>query len=147
VPAGVQGVQVLHSRMAGDPPQERSGAESNVVPVTVRPVVTGAVTAAPGGTPGVVVVTVPVDPPVGRRQRVVLLLNEHHPPADRTARAYAVPAPPVDPAGPPTRAEVVVPVGDVVAGDYLVRVQVDGAQSVLGAGADGRFDLPRVAIP
>ncbi|HET6214027.1 MAG TPA: DUF4255 domain-containing protein, partial [Micromonosporaceae bacterium] len=53
VPAGVQGVQVLHPRLAGDPPQERDGAESNVAPVTVCPVVAGAVTSAPGAAAGV----------------------------------------------------------------------------------------------
>jgi len=147
VPAGVQAVQVLHPRIAGDPPQERDGAESNVSPVTVRPVVDGAVSTAPGDPAGTVLVTVPVDPPVGRRQRVMLLLNEHQPPTDRAARAYTFVAPPVDPAGPETRTEVTVPASGVAAGNYLVRVQIDGAESVLTAGADGRYDLPRVAIP
>jgi hypothetical protein len=146
VPAGVQGVQVLHSRMTGDPPEERDGAESNAAPVVVRPRVGAAVTAAPGAPAGVVDVTVPLDPPAGRLQRVVLSLNEHHPPDDRGARSYTFVAPP-DPQGPATRPQVTVPVRGVEAGTYLVRIQVDGAQSILTPGGDGRYDEPRVTIP
>jgi hypothetical protein len=35
----------------------------------------------------------------------------------------------------------------VEAADYLLRVEVDGAQSLLGAGADGRFNAPLVTVP
>ena len=147
VRAGVRAVQVVHPRLVGTPPVERAGAESNAAALIVRPVVTGPVTAAPGGAPGVVDVTVPLDPPVGRRQRIVLTLNEHHPPADRVGRAYTFVGPPRDPADPETTSSDTVPVRDVVAGNYLVRVQVDGAESVLGVGSDGRYDTPRVAIP
>jgi hypothetical protein len=143
--AGVQGVQVLHPRAVGTPPVERGGAESAAAAVVVRPALTGAVTAQPGGA-GTVLVTVPLTPPVGRSQRVLLTLNQHHPPNQTTGRSYAFVAPPLDPAAAPVNA-VTVPVTGVKAGDYLVRVQVDGAESVLVPGADGRFDLPRVRIP
>jgi hypothetical protein len=141
VHAGFQGVQIRHRRLVGSPPQERDSGESNTAPVLVHPVVAGPVTAT-GGT-----VTVPVDPAVGKRQQVVLLLNEHQPPADRPARAYTFAAPPLDPAGPEAVGEVKIPVSGVVAGTYLVRVQVDGADSVLGVGADGRYDSPWVTLP
>jgi hypothetical protein len=75
----------------------------------------------------------------------VLILNEHHPPDQRPARSYLFVAPPLDPAGPPVD-DVIFRVTGVTPGDYLVRVQVDGAESVLTAGADGRFDQPRVTI-
>lgn len=126
---------------------ERAGAESNAAPLVIRPVVTGAVTATPGGTPGIVDVTVPLDPPIGKRQRVVLTLNEHHPSADRAGRAYTFVAPTPDPAGPAAMGTVTVPVRGVVAGTYVIRVQVDGAESVLGVGGDGRYDAPQVTIP
>jgi hypothetical protein len=134
VPAGVLGVQVRHQR-----------AESVAAPLLVRPRVAGPVTAVAGD--GRVEVTVPVEPPVGRGQRVQLLLAEHPPPTDRLPRAYAVPAPPADPAGPAESAQVVVPVRDAVPGDYLVRVQVDGAQSVLATGPDGAYTGPLVSLP
>jgi hypothetical protein len=148
--AGVRSLQVVHPRMIGTPPVERSGAESEAAPVVVRPVVTGTVSAALDGV--VSVVTVPVAPAVGRIQRVLLSLNEHHPPEDRAARAYTfVAAPPTPPAPgqpvPESSTSVTVRLPGVAAGTYLVRVQVDGAQSVLAVGPDGRFDTPRVTLP
>jgi hypothetical protein len=146
VTAGVRGVQVLHPRMVGTPPVERGGAESAAAPILVRPALTGPVTTA-AGDPGAVDVTLPLAPPVGRRQHVVLTLNEHHPAGDAIGRAYAFVAPPLDPDGPATVDAVTVPVTGVTPGEYLVRVQVDGAESVLTTGADGRYDGPRVTIP
>ena len=145
-PAGLHGLQVLHPRLVGTPPVERAGAESAVVPLLIHPAIIGQVTTAAGAA-GTVGVTVPVQPPVGRAQRVVLILNEHHPPTDRAARAYAFIAPLPLSDAPETADQVTVTVTGVAAGTYLVRTQVDGAQSVLTAGADGRFDAPRVAIP
>ncbi|MGH4024801.1 MAG: DUF4255 domain-containing protein [Pseudonocardiaceae bacterium] len=147
VTAGVRTVQVVHPRLVGSPPQERAGAESDATPLIVRPVVRAAITATLSAVPGVVDITVPLAPPVGKRQRVVLTLNEHHPPTDRVARAYTFVAPRFDPQGPETTDQVTVPVRGVTAGRYLVRVQVDGAESVLGVGGDGRFDTPQVTIP
>jgi hypothetical protein len=143
-PAGLHGLQVLHPRLVGTPPEERAGAESAVVPLLVRPAL-GAVTAAAGAA-GAVEITVPVQPPAGRTQRVVLLLNEHHPPADRVARAYAFTVPLPAPDAPQTADRVTVTVTGVVPGTYVVRLQVDGAQSVLTTGPDGRFDAPRVMV-
>ena len=130
----------------GIPPAERGGAESAAEAVIVRPAVAGAVTAVADGADAVAV-TVPLTPAVGRRQRVVLILNEHQPADQRPGQSYIFLVPPRDPGGPASAATVTVRVTGVVPGDYLVRVQVDGAESVLAAGADGSFDLPRVTIP
>jgi hypothetical protein len=147
VPAGIRSMQVVHPRLVGIPPAERSGAESNAVPIVVRPVITGPVTAAAGGEPGSLDVTVPLAPDVGRGQRVVLLLNEYQAPDGRPARAYSFVAPAPAATAPPVSATAVIPVRGVAAGTYLVRAQVDGAQSVLGVGPDGRYGTPRVVIP
>lgn len=145
--AGVRGLQIVHPRLIGTPPVERSGAESEVAPVVVRPVVSGAMSAVRNAIG--VVVTIPVAPTVGPAQRVLVSLNEHHPAEGQAGRAYtffADPTPPPDPNAPgPPPVVVTAPVLD--AGTYLVRVQVDGAQSVLAVGADGRFDTPRVTVP
>jgi hypothetical protein len=146
VVAGVQRVQVLHPRLVGIPPAQRGGAESAAEAVIVRPAVAGTVTAVPDGAEAVAV-TVPLTPAVGRRQRVMLILNQHHPADQQPGQSYIFLVPPRDPNGPASAATVTVRVTGVVADDYLVRVQVDGAESVLAAGADGRFDLPRVTIP
>jgi hypothetical protein len=144
-PAGLHSLQVRHPRLVGTPPEERAGAESAVVPLLVRPVV-GAVTTAPGAA-GATNVTVSVRPPVGRSQRVVLFLNERQPPAGQAGRGYAFTVPLPAAGAPATADRVTATVTGVVPGTYLVRVQVDGAQSVLTAGPDGRFDVPRVVIP
>jgi hypothetical protein len=147
VPAGVRSLQVLHPRLIGSPGVERSGAESNAEAVVVRPILTGSVTAVAGVRAGTAVVSAPVQPAVGRRQRVVLLLNEFQAPDGRPARAYQFVAPVPDDSAPATSGTVVVPVHGVVPGTYLVRVQVDGVQSLLGVGAAGGFATPTVAIP
>jgi hypothetical protein len=128
------------------PPAERGGAESAAEAVIIRPALAGTVTAVPDGVDAVAV-TVPLTPAVGRRQRVVLILNEHHPADQSPGQSYIFLVPPRDPNGPASVATVTVRVTGVVPDDYVVRVQVDGAESVLTAGADGRFDLPRVTIP
>lgn len=141
--AGVRSVQVVHPRLIGTPQVERSGAESEAVPVVVRPVVTGAVAAVRDAT-NARVLTVPVAPAVGPAQRVLLSLNEHHPPEGQVGRAYTV----VAGSAPETPNVVTARVpAEVTGGRYLVRVQVDGAQSVLTVGPDGRFDTPRVDLP
>ncbi|MBN1175003.1 MAG: DUF4255 domain-containing protein [Micromonosporaceae bacterium] len=171
VGAGVRGVQVRHPRMAGSPPVELVGMESDIAAIIVRPAVGAPVTATPGtpgSTPGAVEVVVPVAPPVQRGQRVVLLLNKYLPaddPAsqpvdaeaaagaeanaspDASPSAYAFAAPPIDPAGPEQVGTITVVVSGVAAGTYLVRLRVDGAESMLRTGTDGRYAEPTVVIP
>jgi hypothetical protein len=144
-PAGLHSLQVRHPRLVGTPPEERAGAESAAVPLLVRPVI-GAVTTAPGAA-GATQVTVSVQPPVGRSQRVLLFLNERQPPAGQAGGGYVftVPLPAAD--APPTAGRVTATVTGVVPGTYLMRVQVDGALSALTVGPDGSFAAPQVVIP
>ena len=73
-----------------------------------------------------------IAPRVGKAQRLSLLLNEFDAPASRAPRAYAFDAPSRDlPAAPDSVATLEIPVSGVAAGDYLLRVVVDGAESVL----------------
>ncbi len=89
-------------------------------------------------------------PPVGVRQRVVVLLNEFDPPADRPARAYRFDAPFTPPSPSDTYVTAVTArVAEVAAGKYLIRVQVDGAESALELGSDPNhpvFSAPQVTI-
>jgi hypothetical protein len=51
------------------------------------------------------------------------------------------------PAGPPPPSPLVsIPYSNVVAGTYLVRVQVDGAESVLTRDSAGLFTGPTVVL-
>lgn len=153
--AGVQGVQVVHPLMMGTPPTEHTGKESNVAAFVLIPTITAnAVPVSNHVVDGVTLctndITLNFTPRVGVNQRVVLLLNEFNPPLARPPFAYRfdVPFTPPNPADTSV-ASIETRVAEVAAGDYLVRVQVDGAESPLDPGADPDnpfFSDPKVTI-
>lgn len=155
VAAGVQGVQVVQRILMGEPPVPHEGVESNVSAFVLRPRIDPAsVTFAPGGDGPAITgaVNLSVKPAVADEQRVLLLLNELNPPNTRPALAYTFKAPfghqLSPPLSPPELTEnLSVPVSGVKAATYLVRVQVDGAESVLGTNGGGQFNSPTVTIP
>jgi hypothetical protein len=160
--AGVHGVQVVHKLSLGLPPVPHGGVESNVVPFVLRPRVIEPVTVANRQGTGAQLrsadVTATVEPEVGATQRVVLLLNEFQQPSSppdalvSPAISYSFVAasrlnlqsPPTSPPG--ASASITFAVSGVKAGRYLVRVQVDGAESPLSTDASGRFESPQVEI-
>ena len=153
--AGVQGVQVIQPLMLGTPLAEHVGYESNVAAFVLCPAITAS--AAPFSNHVVDGVTFCTDditlnftPRVGVKQRVALLLNEFNPPSTRSPHTYRFDVP-FTPASPLdlTVASIVTRVAEVIAGDYLVRVQVDGAESLLDPGPDPLnpfFSTPKVTI-
>jgi hypothetical protein len=153
--AGVQGLQVVQLLRLGTPESDHAGSESNVEAFVLHPKV--AVSATPVSNhivDGVTLctndVTLDFVPPVGALQRVKLLLNQSNPPPDPPARAYQFDAP-FQPPNPSDTyvTNIVVRVREVAAGDYLARVQVDGAESVLATSADPDnplFVSPKVTI-
>lgn len=146
VMSGIKGAQVIQPYEMGTPPVPHKGVESNAAPFVLRPTMTGAVTAAAGAA-GAVDVSIPLAPDVGKAQRVVLLLNEFQPPTTRAPFAYTFEAPSRNqPASPATQSTIVVPTVGVEPGDYLVRVQVDGAESLLAVDGSGQLATPRVTF-
>lgn len=150
--AGVQGLQVIHRRQMGvdkakDALNWHRGVESNVVPFVLHPIITQPINAAAGS------INVKLQPVVSRPQRVVLLLNEFsatpRQPGAALARAYSFVANPLDQVWKDTTGQTVpntdpgkisdndttetitFSISGVASGPYLVRVQVDGAESVL----------------
>jgi hypothetical protein len=122
LPAGMQSVQVVHDLVLGTPGDPHPGAESNLAPFVLAPriVLPGdppqQPTVARGGT-----LSLTLDPPVGRTQKVALLVG------DRTVTLPERPA-----AAPDTQATLDFPVpDDWPAGVFLMRVRVDGADSPL----------------
>jgi hypothetical protein len=115
--AGVQGVQVVQPRLLGTPPAEHAGFESNVAAFVLHPTITVNASTSTN-------IDLTVDPKVGARQRVVLLLNE-----DTTVDpgAYTFAAPPRN----ADSAALSILISGVPAGTYFVRLQVDGAESLL----------------
>lgn len=149
--AGLQGVQVVHYIQAGTPPTPHRGFESNVAAFVLRPRITATASNVQGSgdDPRSADIELDFDPQVGRSQRVVLLLNEFQPPSDRPARAYTFSAPPRnEPTDPDETNSITVPISGVEPGTYVVRVQVDGAESPLGFDeATGQYDSPQVTLP
>jgi hypothetical protein len=149
--AGLQGVQVVQYMQMGTPPEPHRGFESNVAAFVLHPTITATASNVQGSgdDPRSADIEVDFDPQVERSQRVVLLLNEFQPPSDRPARAYTFSAPPRnEPTDPDETNSITVPIGGVEPGTYLVRVQVDGAESPLGFDeATGQYDSPQVTLP
>lgn len=137
--AGVQGAQVVHQLMLGDPPVPHGGMASNVAAFVLRPTLVSIDSTGEVEQDGLFSadLEVEIDPPLGRAQRVVVYLNELDAPASRAPLAYSFQAPArTDPAGPEEAAELTIPAIGVAPGRYLVRVQVDGAESPLEVDAD-----------
>ena len=152
--AGVQAAQIVHRVPMGTPPTPHRGVESNVAAFVLRPALTGAPTFVPaaGDTPQGV--RLGLNPPVGKKQRVTLLLDELQPappavpdpPPTPPARAYSFALPPRDGDAADSDATLTIPAPGAAAGTYLVRVQVDGAESVLATDSNGRYNGPTVEI-
>jgi hypothetical protein len=132
--AGVQAVQVTHKLAMGDPPpgKPHPAFESNVAAFVLHPTFASLkleLTLNGKGLSKGKATVIDVKPPVGRAQRVMLMLNPKATTA--TARAYAFVASPRELDTDP----IVVPMEGVASGDYFVRVQVDGAESAVDLSA------------
>jgi hypothetical protein len=161
--AGVQGVQVIHLRSLGSPPALHRGVESNLAAFILRPTIDPlSILFAPGTGPAISgTITLTVDPAVGDTQRVVLLLNElialpplplASPPNEPRAESYGFDVPSRVTLSPPSgapgsKSTITIPIKGVKAGTYLVRLQIDGAESPLLTDVNGQFSQPVVTIP
>jgi hypothetical protein len=131
---GLHSVQVVH-RLAFDPdsPNDlRRGVESNVAAFVLSP----QIAVAPPPTPQNSTLNLAVTPDVGRAQRADLLVGD---------RTISIPA--RDPNGPPASGtlDFLIP-ENFPTGTFLVRVQIDGAQSPLEQDANGVFVSPTLQI-
>ncbi|MBD2526542.1 DUF4255 domain-containing protein [Nostoc sp. FACHB-133] len=139
--ASVQGIQVVHLTM-GNAGQTDYVFESNVAAFVIHPIITAFVAQVEnsGDNLRTAEITVKFQPKVGKAQRVVLLLNEL---SVNSPVAYSFL---VAPRTEDTDA-IVIPVKNVKPGTYIVRVQVDGAESPLHRkNQSGAYDSPQVTI-
>ena len=138
--AGVHGLVVEHPREMGDPAIPHGAAKSGVFPFVLAPSIRMLGPTSPDVTVIGADVQVGVDPAVGKEQRAALVLNEL---ATTNAHAYTFVA-------PPRLADTNTPTfttAGVVPGPYLVRVQVDGADSPLAVNAAGTtYSQPQVTL-
>jgi hypothetical protein len=157
VNAGNQSVQVVQQTLIGSPLVPHRGVESEPASFVLRPVILNIQTSTGvsnvTGLP-VTEVDLTLDPPVGATQNVVLLLNQLSPavspPASPLSYSFVAPppyplaSPPLVP--PPPSPVVSIPYFGVAPGTYLVRVEVDGAQSLLTQDSTGLFTGPKVVL-
>jgi hypothetical protein len=124
--AGVQGLQIAYM----------NGAVSNTLPLVLRPVIDQIDQVEVGGAPAL---QLTLTTTVGTRQRAVCYLNQ----MGGTA-AHTLPALP----HPVETTVLTFDRTEVASGDYLVRVEVGGAESLLQADAiTGLYNAPDVTIP
>lgn len=146
--AGTQNLKVVRETLMGQPPKPMA-VESNTVSFILRPTITK-VSVLPreengDAPPGTDVLEVQVAPIIGQTQQVLLLLNQliSRPPASYTFNVEGR-----------TRDtnRLVIPIPGVEPGTYLVRLQVDGAESLLVVDSDPtspsyrRYISPQVII-
>jgi hypothetical protein len=155
IKAGIHGLQVVHELLMGTPPVEHRGTESNKAPFVLCPQIgtkpSGeyeiSFTRQRGGGPGPQAdakldeVDMTLVPVVGKEQRVVLLMNELVD-ADPTTYSFTAPSREDD------TDRIVIPIKEVEVkeGSYLVRVQVDGAESPLDVDETGKYSGPILEI-
>lgn len=136
ITAGVKGLQVVQTMKISTPERDYRFVESNIAAFILRPTITGEVTVAQVADNGnnQTVLTVPVSPIIESNQRVILLLNQLPTGgvADANLRAYTF----VVPSRDTDTSAIVIPVSNVQPGEYLIRLQVDGAESLLTVDSD-----------
>lgn len=138
--AGIHGVQVIHELEMGigSPPVLHRGVESNVEAFVLSPELVAPLPAYAEDTKRI---TINVQPAITDRQRAVILLNSLNP---ASGKAYSFEVPGVPPGQKKTKH--VVQTKGIASGTYLIRIQVDGAESPLTASA-GTYNAPTVSIP
>jgi len=136
--AGVKSLQVIQKLDMGTPAASHRGFESNVAPFVLVPQVTAALaTAATGGAN----VKLTLSPNIGVGQRAVLLLNNVSvsPPTAFASQGVVAAA---------DSNQITILIAGVPAGSYIVRVQVDGAESPLTINsATHLIDGQKVTMP
>ena len=169
--AGVQSLQVIHhvstesrgdngNGWRGESPHETATQtlskpmvfsqtlESNAIPFILRPVVTKVTVSKLEGKDEDVrsaQIKVRVNLTLGKQQRIVLVLNEK---STQNPAAYMFEAPNRHRDG----MVVTIPIKNVKPGEYLVRLQVDGAESILNVDSDpnspsfNRYNEPKMVI-
>ncbi|MBL7519820.1 DUF4255 domain-containing protein [Frankia sp. CNm7] len=153
--AGVNTVRLRQSAsFEGD---LRAGPESNVLPFLLRPAFALTGTAKPDltvsgrvvdpGDAGLLsaTVTARLVPPVGRRQRVSLLLTQTDAAPGAVPRGYTIPAPARDQDQAETTDTVAFALERVARARYAAPVRVAGAAPALGATA-GVYDQPEIDL-
>jgi hypothetical protein len=139
LPAGINTLRVVQQVAVGAPPP-KNVVESNVSLFYLQPLIQQPAAGPPSG--GQTPVTVQVEPAPQIAQQVQLLLNELTPPAGAAPLSFTFDADPSQFSGN----SVTFTTFGTRPGAYLVRVRVDGAESVLQTDATGAYSGPVVTL-
>ena len=138
--AGINTVQVIHPLDFGTTLEPHQGFESNFMPFILRPQIILPVTARSGITAGTVEVSVQVEPVIGKSQRAVLRLNEQ---TSNAPAAYTA----ISEQRDTDSDAIALTFSSVKAGTYFVRLEVDGAESLLDVDENNQYaGTPNVTI-
>ena len=147
--AGIQGVQVVHNFLMGSPPKEHKGVNSNVqafvlCPKIIKPIGIANVT---GVSLKSADISLTVEPIVHKDQQVILLMNEMNS-NDPNSYSFIVNTGnlPEMPSSPPSPTTLLIAIKNVKPGTYLIRLQVDGAESPLEIVVGPHYDSPSITI-
>ena len=135
--AGVQGIQILQSLPLGKPELPHTGFESNVAPFVLHPKI---ISITPQDSASVIV---QADVLIGNKQRVLLLLNENTV-ENPASYSFSVALRPDENVESDT---LPIPIPGAKPGTYLVRIQIDGAESPLDLKPNSENFGPTVTIP
>lgn len=136
VPAGAAGIAVVHQALPAPPQPTRVLARSNVLPVLIRPVISSATSSS-------ATITVHFQPGLRSGQRAELDFTRREPVPDAPNAVRIQLGTPARGDPPSTSADV--PRASVPNGEWLLRMIVDGADSLLTASADV-FDQPLLTL-
>lgn len=138
--AGIHSLQVLHLFM-GNPHAPADEVVSNAIAFIVHPTISATIDKVQQSedTLHTAEITVKFNPLVTTGQRVILLLDEV---SEYRGTTYTIP---VDFSEKDTDS-ITIPVKNIKSGNYLVRVQVDGAESWLSRSEDEGYDSQQVNI-
>jgi Pvc16 N-terminal domain len=139
--AGIHEVQVVHPALMGSPPAEHNGVTSSSAIFVLSPQITNSpVVSDISETDGLVsaTVTIKVDPGIYTGQKAVLFLNE----LNGTASYSFNLAPAILLSPPQPLEDVSIQISGVKKAFYLVRIQVENADSPLNRNISGEFISP-----
>jgi hypothetical protein len=151
LPAGIHGIQLASQVNMGTPEVLHPGVESNTEAFVLSPQIdAGNIQVTNVQTGGDTAISADIGltvlPAIGEGQKIILLMNQVDNPPGTTAKAYSFHTSlPSSPPGPSE--DIVVPVSRIEAGNYLLRIRIDGAESPLGTDANGKYNSPLITLP
>jgi hypothetical protein len=144
--AGLHELQVVHGLMMGSPPAAHTGVSSDAIVFGLSSTISNIQVLNPiaaADSSWSATIKFDINPAVNATQKLTLYMNK----TGGSAQAYSFPVILSDSPSPPDVFPTIeAKIKGVVPGNYLIRVQVDGAESALETDADGKFIHPSVSI-